>query len=37
MAIEVDSQEAEVIDHMRQVSPLGREQIIWRARVIRIA
>ena len=37
MTIEVDHQEAEVIDHMRHVSPIGRAQIIWRAKVIRTA
>jgi len=37
MTIEVDHQEAEVIDHMRHVTPIGRDQIVWRARVIRTA
>ena len=37
MSIEVNNHEAEVIDHMRHVSYTGRQQIVWRARVIRKA
>lgn len=37
MTTKIDQREAEVLDHMRHVSPLGREQIVWRARIIRQA
>ncbi|HOQ42612.1 MAG TPA: hypothetical protein PK178_10700 [Smithellaceae bacterium] len=37
MATKEDDQVAEASDHMRHVNHFWREQIVWRARVIRKA
>ena len=37
MTIEVDEQEAEVVQCMRAVSPYGRKQVVQVARAMRVA